>query len=286
MRAGRASETAEAVAAVRLAASRDPDPDLRLDDPHAARFLGTKWALLVGPLLPISLAIYRRRLPGMYEWIVARTRFFDQALARQIGEGLGQLVLLGAGYDTRAVRFAGPLRDAGTRVIEIDHPATQARKRALGSDGRAIEFVAADLSSMPLAAVLAGCRLDRARRTFFLWEGVTMYLTEQAVGDALAAMAAAAPAGSAIGFDFCARSMVDGTRRHYGGPEARRFVARRGEPLTWGIEAAEVPSFLAARGLHAEELLEPHDFEERFLGGAARGHKVTGFNRGVVARIA
>ncbi len=277
----RASETAEGVAALRHAATREPDPAIRGPDGLAFLFLGAKMRLLAGPLRRLALALYARRLPGIYAWVIARTQHYDRLLAREVAGGIAQVVLLGAGYDTRAVRFGRELRQASARMWEVDHPATQARKkRRLGA--RRVDHVAyvpADFRAVSLEEVLLAAGWEHSRRTLFLWEGVTMYLTADAVQATLRCVARAAP-GSVLAFDFCTRAMVEGQAVPYGAAEVRRFLAARGEPLTWGLDPEEVGPFLAGHGLRLRQHLGPEEVEQRYLlksDGTLFG-RVTGYN--------
>ena len=97
----------------------------------------------------------RCRRDALTEWVTARTRFVDDAVVRALGDGVAQIVLLGAGYDSRALRFRTP----GVTFFEVDHPATQADKRerlaAVDASTDGIEFVAADFNEPGLAEALA-----------------------------------------------------------------------------------------------------------------------------------
>src|SRR5580658_10730634 len=108
--------------------------------------------------------------------IIARTRFFDERVLAAISAGTSQVVIVGAGYDDRALRFRSP----GVRFFELDHPATQADKarrlRALASDLRDVVLAPADFRGDDAAAVLAAAGHDAARPTLFLCEGLLIYL--------------------------------------------------------------------------------------------------------------
>jgi len=165
MEPGRPSETARWVAAQRRTFERAPGmPD---GDPGADEVLAGDVAgeLAVDPTS--TMAAYLR----------GRSAFFDAAVLRAIDDGIGQIAIIGAGYDGRALRYRTP----GVRWFEVDHPATQADKvtrlARLGLDASDVTFVPADLASdLDLATVLdtAGLRADG--RTLILWEGVINYL--------------------------------------------------------------------------------------------------------------
>src|SRR5262249_21227801 len=108
-----------------------------------------------------------RRGDGFLRFLVLRTRFFDDAVVGAIDHGVQQIVVLGAGYDARALRFHTP----GVRFFEVDHPATQADKRArlehVGASLDGITFVAADFTEPGLAEALATAGHDPSRPTLF-----------------------------------------------------------------------------------------------------------------------
>jgi methyltransferase (TIGR00027 family) len=114
------------VAALRALAARDTELACPCKDPLATQFLGLKYRLLLA-LIP-TRALRRLldvRAPGSYCYTIARTRHFDEILLAALRGGIEQLVLLGAGYDSRPFRFEREL--SRTAIFEVDHPATQAR---------------------------------------------------------------------------------------------------------------------------------------------------------------
>ena len=127
-----------------------------------------------------------------------RTQCIDSELAEAIGRGVEQVVLLGAGYDGRALRFAG----ASTRWLEVDFPSTQSDKRrrlsALGVSPVGVTYVPLDLMEDDLEAALEGAGHDAAAPTFFLAEGLVPYLTLEAVAAMLHALRARAAVGSVL----------------------------------------------------------------------------------------
>jgi methyltransferase (TIGR00027 family) len=118
-----------------------------------------------------------------------RTRFFDEAVVGAVGDGIEQVVLVGAGYDGRAFRYGAP----GVRWFEVDHPATQADKRsrlvALGADCSHVVFVPCDLGTDDLGAALVAAGHDASRSTLFVAEAVLPYVPIGAVERGLRTMA-------------------------------------------------------------------------------------------------
>ena len=149
-------------------------------------------------------------------FIAARTRFAEDALARALARGVRQLVVLGAGLDTTAYRASLP---AGARAFEVDHPATQAWKRARLAEAaiaipEALTFAPIDFERESLAGGLAAAGFDPARASFFTWLGVVPYLTDEAVFATLGFIAAL-PGGGEVVFDYAnpPEAVVDPARR-------------------------------------------------------------------------
>jgi methyltransferase (TIGR00027 family) len=185
----------------------------------------------------------------------ARTSFYDAALQRHL-PGIGQLVILGAGFDTRVYRLSP---EDHVRCFEIDRPATQAFKlRMIKKAGLATNlpiYVAADLQATDWYGKLVAAGFDPASPAFFLWEAVTMYLDRAAVEATLRRIAAAAP-GSVVAFEyFSAETVASGSPFMRYARAAAKFV---GEPITFGIDNAppargRAAEFVAAFGLNLEE---------------------------------
>jgi methyltransferase (TIGR00027 family) len=173
------SRTSQAVALARAEMERPATPE---GDPTAQRRLCAG----MGPGR-------RRERPN----IIARTRFFDQQVLAAIEAGVPQLVICGAGYDDRALRF----RSSGVRFFELDHPATQADKaRRLAELGAGDDVVlaAADFRTDDVAAVLAAAGHDTARPTLFLCEGLLIYLEADVIDRLLVGLRSRAAGGSAL----------------------------------------------------------------------------------------
>jgi len=164
--------------------------------------------------------------------VLARARFAEERLAEAMREGTAQYVIIGAGLDTFALRRPD-LRER-LHVIEIDHPATQAFKRARIRDAGLEEppnlhFAPADLERENLAEVLSRTPYDRTRPAFFSWLGVTMYLTDEAIRATLRSLRSVAAAGSQLAFDYLDRAaFVPGNPLADAGQALRDRPARGG----------------------------------------------------------
>lgn len=295
MRAGRASRTAEHNALFRALESARPPGRRLIDDPLARHVPtgGLALAARLGVLPGLRALLPRlidRRWPGVRTSVVARTRFIDDALEACLagpGGPVEQLVILGAGGDSRAYRLAG-LR--GLPVFEVDHPDTQAAKRRVleralpGGPPANVRFVATDFTRRDLEAAMAAAGYREPARTFFLWEGVTNYLTAEAVDATLRWCARAAP-GSRVLFTYVHRDLFRRPEAFAGTERLFASLDKVGERFTFGLDPDELPGYLAERGLALERDLGAAEYRERCYGEAAhrmRGHE---FYRIALARL-
>lgn len=182
----------------------------------------------------------------MHRYLAARTAFFDRVVVRGIDDGVNQIVLGGAGYDGRALRYAAP----GVRWFELDHPATQQDKlatlRRLGLDAGRVRFVAADFGHDPVAGLLTAAGLDRAAPALFLLEGVAVYLTADVLEGLLGQFREVAANGS-----WLAVSMPPNDIAWSG---FRDKVAAMGEPALSRFDPGEPEALLVRTGWHVRDL--------------------------------
>jgi len=168
-----------------------------------------------------------------------RTVILDRAITATLP--IPQLVILGAGLDTRAWRLDGL---ETTTVFEVDHPATQALKRARASrippKARQVHFAPTDFREGDLARVLADAGHDTRQPTFWLWEGVTMYLRPAEVAGTLATLAALSAPGSRLALTYMSKDR--------GRTPRSLFLTLLGEPVRSAYSRAEWSETAAAHG--------------------------------------
>jgi methyltransferase (TIGR00027 family) len=271
------SRTAQYVALFRALESARPTGERLFTDPLARDCLDGRLRVVAGlARLPrlgrIVPALVDRRSPGSRLAVVVRTRFIDDALRDALAGGLDQVVLLGAGFDSRAHRVRGIER---TRVFEVDHPATQAAKRErvrrrLGEDPSHVTYVPVDFDRQDVGAEMAAAGFRTGVRTFFVLEGVISYLTEEAVDAAFRFVADVGGAGSQIAFTYLHRGVIDGSHRPAGSRQAEARVTAAGEPWRFGFDPAELPGYLSARRLELVEDISPAEAAPRYVPRAQR----------------
>jgi methyltransferase (TIGR00027 family) len=271
MRAGQPSRTAQFVAAARGMGLLLPD-DVRIaDDPYGVAFSSPGLARLVERGARPEGRTFAN-MPLLKQWIVymqVRTRVLDDAVRAFTAAGGRQVVLLGAGYDCRALRLPELV---GSQVFEVDHPATQGHKRSvlerIGAASPAHylawDFESQEMSDLPRALSDAGH--DRAVPTLTIWEGVTMYLTPGAIDTSLRAIHTwSSLRGSQLAMTYFAKKRLE--QPSLATRAVAAVVSRLGEPWKWGWIPEELPAYLRERGFElirdvsavdaASELLPP-----------------------------
>ncbi|HZD20040.1 MAG TPA: class I SAM-dependent methyltransferase [Burkholderiales bacterium] len=243
MRADKASSTAALIAASTVFLSRDPALADFVPAGAAeicARCL-TKRQLLATRVRWLCWSAERATIPGLMLHFMLRKRWIEQALRGAIMRGCRRVVVIGAGYDTLAARLA-PVFPA-VRFMEVDHPATQAVKRAAVPASANLEFIAADLARVPLGRVLSASR----EPSVYLAEGLLMYLAATDVDALFAALD-----GEII---FTTMEPAPGGRIAFHNATwlERALLGLWQEPFTWGLARTALGDFLAARGLRLRE---------------------------------
>ena len=189
-------------------------------------------------------------LAGARAQVTCRSRYAENALARSVGRGIGQYVLLGAGLDSFAYR--SPLASR-VRVFEVDHPATQDYKRRIAGEvargvrtaGNGVTFVPVDFTWDSLAEALGRAGFDATRAAFVSWLGVIMYLDESAVEATVSVLGGFAP-GSEIVLDYMLPADLRDAVGQVYADLVGQAAAERGEPWR-SVFAPEAMAALLAR---------------------------------------
>jgi len=264
----KASRTAAYTCFSRACATREKDFCFRGPD-YLAEVILPPIPHLMLDFVPLRKFLMRKMFPlGIYEYVGVRTKVMDAAFLDALESQFAQIVLLGAGFDTRALRFAE--RNHGTKIIELDVPTTQEpkldifRKKKLKIPPELI-FTPIDFDHEDIFAVLTKAGYQDRQKSLFLWEGVSMYLSAQAVDGTLAFVGEHAAPDSRIVFDYIYASVLRRENLHYGEQEIFATVSQAGEGWTFGLEDGEVESFLNARGFGMVAHYTPAEVEKLYL---------------------
>jgi len=180
---------------------------------------------------------------GMVDHVSLRTSAIDRGVGGALADGAEQIVLLGAGLDARSRRLPAL---AGSRVFEVDHPATQRYKRERMGEHEGLHYVAVDFEHDDLGERLTSAGFDPGRVTAWIWEGVTMYLPTAAVTATLRQLEKLSAPGSRVLVSYMVPNSVPG------GPLGSRVVRRVfdaiGEGLHANYDRRDMNTLLAAHG--------------------------------------
>jgi methyltransferase (TIGR00027 family) len=262
------SRTAEWTCLSRAASSLESESHYRSDDHLALLLVPTFLKVLLN--IPLVRRICCRVIPpkGIYEYTIARTKYIDAVFKQVLAEGFDQILIFGAGFDTRALRFQA---EAGyTRIFELDAAITQ--KAKLGQYAKRglripanVEFISIDFDKQALAEKLAEGGFSRGRRSLFVLEGVSMYLQPASVDETFKVIAAFAGEGSVIVFDYVRASVLRLSGSCYGEKEIVKSVAKADERWYFGIEEKALEQFLKKYSLKVCEHIDAQDLEQMYF---------------------
>jgi methyltransferase (TIGR00027 family) len=273
MNPNQASVTAENNAALRTYESMRPEAERICNDPYAEYFIPERFFSAENRKDKIGEIIsnWDARFPGVSNSIIARTRFIDDCLEEELKADIHQLVILGAGYDTRSLRFES-LKDTAA-VFELDHPATQKAKldrikHYLETDLSHVRYVPIDFSKEDITEKLYTCGYDDQLKTLFIWEGVTYYLPSQAVDRTLQSIRRHSAFQSSVVFDYFPPTVVDGTTHLAEALALREGLKSIGEEIMFGIDPVQIAVFMEDRGFSVVKNLSSAEYKQVYFKGA------------------
>ena len=272
MKENRASYTAQMMALYRaMETHRKPESGRLFTDPYAFCFLEGRLRLAarIAGIGAGQRWLYRymqRRIPGALASGVARTRYIDDLLEQRLASGVKQVILPGAGFDTRALRLSAMEK---VHVLEVDHPATSARKQVLLKKVAAmppanVRYLKADFNRQSLAELFRQEGIIISRPTVVIWEGVTNYLERESV-DEVMRLAGSFPKGSAIIFTYIHQRVLDEPGAWHGAERLIADLERIGEKWTCGFLPEELPGYLQRFGLRLMEDKGAAEYREKYM---------------------
>lgn len=269
------SAMAEVVASHRADESSKPADERICYDQYAVHFLSPKTLALLRD--PIKLKTFNEQVGplarGVNNSMKVRSRYFDDFVNECINEGLKQLVILGAGYDTRAYRIEG-LKNV--KVFELDHPNTQnfkiqKIKEIFGSIPDNVTYVPVDFEIQTINQKLFD-EYDSSKKTLFVMEGLIYYLSPKSVDKILSFIAENSGKGSTILFDYFDQCVVDETCEV--GRIFRSYAELVGETLKFGIEEDIVEEFLLERGFSNIMNVNSEDYKKAYFHGINENREI------------
>jgi len=261
------SRTALGAAICRLIEQYQPEKTRLFDDPVVKELVGgpIRFLMQFATMRNFTLKQTDAAAKGIYGVQICRTRYIDDAVQAAISQGIKQLVILGAGYDTRPYRL--PEMES-VQVFELDLPTMQDDKKKklqkyLGRLPDRVSFIPIDFDTQTVEAVFSGTAFNPAKPALFIWEGVTQYISEEAVRQTLAFVGKSAP-GSIIVFTYILKSIIE-RRPDIPGADHLMDVVAKQSPWVFGLEPSGIPDFLKPYHLCLIADVGKVDYQEKYL---------------------
>jgi methyltransferase (TIGR00027 family) len=269
---GRASRTARMTAAIRHRHTVGGAKPLVFEDRFAGHFLDLSSQLLAIPT-PLSDWAFGQMLGpirAIEGEVLARSRYVEEALTARLAQGLDQVIVLGAGFDTSALTHV----DSGCTFFEVDHPATQNEKRAILAKHphlrHAAKFVPVDFAKDDLTIALLDAGYVAGRPALVSWLGVVMYLEQQVTVDTLSALRPLLAPGSEIIFDAYPRREETVPEEWMMFAAARAYTASRGEPMIGQFNSPAFAASLEGSGYQIAEIMNGVMMRQRWFANQPR----------------
>lgn len=276
------------LAFLRALESYRPEPERLFDDRFSRGLMPGLWKVSLLPGFRHAIvALMEENAPGLIGSLYCRTRYIDDALYDALKIGLEQVVILGAGFDARAYRIAG-IEQA--HVFELDLPALQDLKqtfieKVVGKLPAHVTFVPIDFNRQDPERVMVAAGFHKELKTFFIWEGVTQYITEEAVDKTFRYVCGAAAGGSEVVFTYIDQDIIDRTARSSAAQKLMFVASQAGTPWIFGFAPARLAEYLRQRGFELVEDVGAREFRVRYLKPRGRQINIFQGERVVLARI-
>lgn len=280
--------TAYDAAYARLIEQYEPEQERLFYDPVIKKIFNKPIQFLIHfkGIRKAMIAMYNFALNGIYGLQVCRTRYIDDALKNAINNGVEQLVILGAGLDTRPYRIPGIDK---IRVFEVDMPIMQDKKKKKIEECRGvlpnnIIFTPIDFNNQTLDEVLTDKELDFSKPIFFIWEGVTQYISEESVKDTLKFISKAS-FGSIVVFTYILKSVIHKTSNISGADQLINYFQIGERTWSLGLDPLDIDNLLRQNNLTLIEDIGNSYYQENYLKPIGRNLAVSEIERVVYAKI-
>jgi methyltransferase (TIGR00027 family) len=271
MQDGKPSKTAQYMAFFRALETQQPPRKRLFEDAYAFPLLrGTlrafAWLARISLIGGLVYVILELGWPCTRSSGVVRTRAIDDWVREAIRRGARQLVLLGAGFDSRGYR----LEEAGKiAVFEVDHPSTQQTKKerlqaSTGPLPAHVRYLSVDFERDNLEARLAAAGYDSTSPAVVVWEGVISYLSESAVESTFTLLSRLLAPSSCLIFTYMDRSALDGSKAFAGARRWRSWVRFSGEPFIFGFDPGTLAEALKRFGFRLQSDVSTEEIARRY----------------------
>lgn len=262
-----ASQTADMVCGCRALSYYEKEDDLKCDDWIAPKLLPKILQFFV--CLGLAKKALRKLLGsnGIYEWVIVRTKYIDSSLKTGIEEGVNQLLILGAGFDSRSIRFKDKLIDV--KVFEVDAKTTQDMKikqykvRRIDIPNN-IAFIPMNFEKESLIEKLKENKFDIDKKSFVILEGVTQYLNKESIQELFLTLQKILVKDSVLVFDYAHANVL----QKQDDPDIKylkKNLDKYGESWQFGFEEEEIESFLLKYGFKILDRKGPKELERTYF---------------------
>ena len=262
------SRTAEFTCLIRAQSNSEKRAQYKSDD-YLSLVIMNSFSKLLIRIPPVRSFFLKRIYPsGMYEYVISRTKLIDFEFKKALQDGVEQILIFGAGFDSRGIRFQDISKTA--RVFEMDVPVTQTAKiKRYKEKGIKIPenliFVSIDFDRQSIPERLAESGFEKNRKSLFILEGLTMYLQPESVDKTFRIIQDFAGAGSRVVFDHIYSSVLRKENLYEGEKELYRSVSKNNEGLCFGIEKGSINEFLSGYDFKALSILNSNALENMFF---------------------
>ncbi len=286
------SSTAYGAAVLRATENLLPEDKRLFEDPYSEKLLPPIYKFFVDimrapKIWKFLVNIREKSTPGVIGGIICRTCYIDEVLINAVKEGVETVVNLGAGADSRAFRIPGI---ESIPYFELDHPEVLKFKRSiinkkLGGLPSNLSLVPIDFNSQELGEELKKAGYSLSSTTLFIWEGVTQYISKEAIDNTLQYVAQAST-GSKIVFTYVLESFINGSYIPDGLNSLYNTMLKKKNPL-WlcGFNPAEMHGYLSKFSLRLIEDVGTEEYLERYIKPKGRDLTVMEIERTVLAEV-
>lgn len=280
--------TALGAACCRLIEQYQPEETRLFNDPLVKDLVGAPIKIMMqfSGMRKFTVRQTDGMTPGIFGAQICRTRYIDDTVLAGLAQGIDQLVILGAGFDTRSYRLPGIER---VRAYEVDLQAVQNAKmkklqKYFGNLPANVTYLPIDFDTQPIESVLSGTSFDLSRPAIFIWEAVTQYISEESVCQTLAFVGKSAP-GSILVFTYVLKSIIERRSNIPGTDKMMDRVEKNHAPWIFGLEPSNVSEFLRRFNLESIADVGNRDYQESYLKPIHRQMAISEVERIAVARV-
>jgi len=262
------SRTAEMTCLSRAASYFEIDPLYKSDDFVAPILLPKSMVPIVKFTLTRSFFMNRLAPKGMYEYVIARTKYIDDVFKNAIDNNFDQILIFGAGFDSRGIRFT--CDSSKTKIFELDAPPTQ-KAKIKQYKNRRIEipdnliFIPIDFEKETLVQKLSDAGFMKGKKSLFIMEGLLMYLQKNSVDETFKIIGEYAGKGSVVVFDYIHLSVLQYNNEFYGQNEIIKMVSDANEMWAFGLEKDKTSDFLERYKLKLKDNKDSKDLEDKYF---------------------